>query len=213
MMNERIQGIHYATGEPVLITIVDGTIQTIRSDSNLEERQLPYIAPGLVDLQINGYRGIDFNTLPLTEKDVVHVTQMLWKEGVTSYYPTVITNSDEAIEEAVKVIAAACERNQLVSKSIAGIHVEGPFISSEDGPRGAHGREYVKAPDWELFQRWQEAAQGRIKMVTLSPEWLVLLNLSQNVRKAVLSSQLVIPQPRLNKYRKLSLLERACRRI
>ncbi|WP_338044696.1 N-acetylglucosamine-6-phosphate deacetylase [Paenibacillus periandrae] len=55
--------------------------------------------------------------------------------------------------------------------SVGGIHLEGPFISPHDGPRGAHGKAYVKAPNWELFQRWQEAADGRIRIITLSPEW------------------------------------------
>jgi N-acetylglucosamine-6-phosphate deacetylase len=55
--------------------------------------------------------------------------------------------------------------------SIEGLHIEGPFISPEDGPRGAHPKEYVRPPVWDLMQRWQEAAEGLIKIVTLSPEW------------------------------------------
>jgi N-acetylglucosamine-6-phosphate deacetylase len=54
---------------------------------------------------------------------------------------------------------------------IAGIHLEGPFISPEDGPRGAHDRAFVRPPDPDLFRRWQEGAGGRIRLVTLSPEW------------------------------------------
>jgi N-acetylglucosamine-6-phosphate deacetylase len=54
---------------------------------------------------------------------------------------------------------------------VAGVHLEGPFISPEDGPRGAHPAAHVRAPDWELFRRWQEAAGGAIRIVTLSPEW------------------------------------------
>jgi N-acetylglucosamine-6-phosphate deacetylase len=52
-----------------------------------------------------------------------------------------------------------------------GIHVEGPFISPEDGPRGAHPKQHARAPDWDEFLRWQDAARGRIRIVTLSPEW------------------------------------------
>jgi len=52
-----------------------------------------------------------------------------------------------------------------------GFHVEGPHISPEDGPRGAHPRQWVRPPDLDEFHRWQEAARGRIRIVTLSPEW------------------------------------------
>jgi N-acetylglucosamine-6-phosphate deacetylase len=49
--------------------------------------------------------------------------------------------------------------------------VEGPFISGEDGPRGAHDPRHVRPPDWALLERWQRAADGRIRVLTLSPEY------------------------------------------
>ncbi len=52
-----------------------------------------------------------------------------------------------------------------------GFHVEGPFISPEDGPRGAHPQRWVRPPDLDEFRRFQEAAQGNIRLLTLSPEW------------------------------------------
>jgi N-acetylglucosamine-6-phosphate deacetylase len=81
---------------------------------------------------------MDFNSTPLDEEIVWRVTRALWREGVTTYYPTIITNYDEAIEGAVRTIARARLRDGLVESSVAGIHLEGPFISPEDGPRGAH---------------------------------------------------------------------------
>jgi N-acetylglucosamine-6-phosphate deacetylase len=57
-----------------------------------------------------------------------------------------------------------------VAEAVPGYHLEGPYISAEDGPRGAHPREHVRLPDWDEFSRWQEAAQGRILLVTLAPE-------------------------------------------
>jgi len=124
-----------------------------------------------VDLQINGYKGCDFNSQPLTVNDIQKVTKKLWEQGVTSFLPTVITNSDTTIEELVNTIGNAIYSDNLVRQSIPGIHLEGPFISSVDGPRGAHTKDYVKAPSWNLFQRWQDASKGMIKLVTLSPEW------------------------------------------
>jgi N-acetylglucosamine-6-phosphate deacetylase len=114
---------------------------------------------------------MDFNSTPLDEEIVWRVTRALWREGVTTYYPTFITNGDEAIEGAVRTIARACSGDGLVESSVAGIHLEGPFISREDGPRGAHSKVYVRAPDWSQFARWQDAAEGNIKLLTLSPEW------------------------------------------
>jgi len=181
-----IRGIHYATGQPISLNVKDGHIVSIEAAEASSEASTdaqgdgappaetgswPIIAPGLVDLQINGYGGRDFNALPLPESLIVDAVRSLWKEGVTSSYPTVITNSAEAIEELVAAIASACEQDEIVARSVAGIHLEGPFISPEDGVRGAHAREYVIAPDWELFCRWQRASGNRIRIVTLSPEW------------------------------------------
>jgi N-acetylglucosamine-6-phosphate deacetylase len=167
-----LHGIHYKTGKPVELVVSGGRIVTIREtegEDGLES--LPWIAPGLVDLQINGYEGLDFNQVPLTEETVHRVTKALWKEGVTSYYPTVITNGADEFERLVRSIAEACASDSLTGRCISGIHLEGPFISPEDGARGAHASQYVTAPDWELFQRWQGAACGLIKFVTMSPEW------------------------------------------
>lgn len=167
-----ISGFHYKTEEPVTVRIEHGIIQDIRQDHAEEARgSLPWIGPGLVDLQINGYNGWDFNTIPMKERAIENVTRALWKVGVTSYCPTVITNGDDELKQALSSIASACNTDPLSNEGVAGIHLEGPFISPEDGPRGAHSKNYTKAPDWSLFQRWQEAAEGRIRIITLSPEW------------------------------------------
>src|SRR5690606_35513680 len=86
-----IEGKLLSSGEAVRVVIEDGHIRTIQRIE--PESELPWIAPGLVDLQINGYKGIDFNTLPLEPAAVIEATRLLLTQGVTSYYPTVITNS------------------------------------------------------------------------------------------------------------------------
>lgn len=179
-------GRHYRTGETVAVRVRDGIIAECRgigsADSELyaanlpEGETLPWIAPGLVDLQLNGYGGLDMNAPDLPEETVEALIDRLWEEGVTSFYPTVITGSDASMERAVAVIARVCSRLEREgglggAHSIAGIHLEGPFISPEDGPRGAHNRAFVKAPDLKLLEAWQQAAGGRIRIVTLSPEW------------------------------------------
>ena len=170
-----VRGIHYRTGEPVEVRIQNGVIvgvDPLPSHSGAAGADsLPLIGPGLVELQLNGYSGMDFNTLPIPQGMTLNVTRALWAEGVTSYFPTVITNSPEAIEQAVGAIARECAEDADTAAGVAGIHLEGPFISPEDGARGAHSKAFVRPPDWDLFRRWQEAAEGRIRIVTLSPEW------------------------------------------
>lgn len=160
----------YRDRQPVEIIAHNGVISEIRPVAG-GEQYLPLIAPGLVDLQVNGYNGADFNCFPFAEESVELVTRALWQQGVTTFLPTIITNGEDEIEQMMTTLARACQHFPLVGQSVAGIHLEGPFLSTQDGPRGAHNLEHIKAPDWSLFQRWQDAAQGRIRLVTLSPEW------------------------------------------
>jgi len=129
------------------------------------------IAPGLTDLQVNGYAGLDLNSDPLLPETVRAISVRLWSEGVTTFFPTIITNSGENIRRFVGVIRDAASRFAEVAEAVGGIHLEGPFISPEDGARGAHPAEHVRPPDWDLFCRWQEACDGMIRIITLSPEW------------------------------------------
>ena len=171
-VQDAVEGLHFESGARTVLKMRDGRIaQVLSGSASPTGGDLPLVGPGLVDLQVNGYGGMDFNSTPLDDEIVWRVTRALWREGVTTYYPTIITNYDEAIEGAVRTIARARSRDGLVESSVAGIHLEGPFISPEDGPRGAHNKVHVRAPDWSLFARWQDAAEGNIKLITLSPEW------------------------------------------
>ena len=169
MADVTLRGRDYRNNQPVEILASEGIIRHIRSLP--ADDALPLIAPGLVDLQVNGYGGIDFNSYPFAEEAAEQVARLLWQQGVTTFMPTVITNGDHEIEQMVQTLASACRAFSLVEQCIAGIHLEGPFLSAQDGPRGAHSLDYIKGPDWALFQRWQHAAEGRIRLITLSPEW------------------------------------------
>ena len=166
-----VEGLDYQSGKPIRLGIKKGKITSLVYLPK-EKRHLPVIAPGLVDLQVNGYGGVDFNTPQLTAFDVNRAVQMLAKQGVTNFFPTLITNTDKSIRQAIKTILLACKTYSETANSISGIHLEGPFISKEDGARGAHDPRMVQKPDWELFQQWQTVAEGKIKIITLSPEWI-----------------------------------------
>ncbi|QKJ85047.1 N-acetylglucosamine-6-phosphate deacetylase [Paramixta manurensis] len=169
MPEQPLRGRHYRTLQPIEVRVAEGMIRAIQPVA--DQAALPLIAPGLVDLQVNGYAAIDFNHFPFSVDEVAQVTRELWRQGVTTFMPTVITADSDVIEQAVKTLAEACEEHPEVARAVCGIHLEGPFLSPEDGPRGAHPRAHIKAPDAQLFRRWQAAAGGRITLLTLSPEW------------------------------------------
>lgn len=156
------------TGRGVRVTVAGDLIRDIEPFE--AAGHLPWIAAGLVDLQVNGYGGLDLNAGVLDPGTVSALCRKLAALGVTRFLPTVITAPEEAICQRLAAIAAAHASDPLAARMIAGIHVEGPFISPEDGPRGAHRRDCVRDADATEIARWQEAAGGLIRIVTLAPE-------------------------------------------
>jgi N-acetylglucosamine-6-phosphate deacetylase len=171
-----IEGINYSSGNRVRIEISDGVISSMEETVKDhvwdvgEEKELPVVAPGLIDLQINGFRGVDFNDPDLRPEQIEKASEELLLTGVFTYYPTLITGSPEKISSLLATFAKALGQDGLASRMIGGIHLEGPFISKEDGPRGAHTRELCMNPNVELLKKWQEHANGKIKIITLAPE-------------------------------------------
>ena len=120
--------------------------------------------PGLFDLQVNGFGGVDFNAADLTADRAGEALQRMRSTGVTRCLPTLITSSFEQFAASARVLS------RMTCPAIAGIHMEGPYVSPEDGTRGAHPREHVKPATIDDFNRRQDAAGGRIVLVTLAPE-------------------------------------------
>lgn len=163
-------------GERVALLVRDGRVTDIRTldagiDAEGEER---WLAPGLVDLQVNGYAGFDLNaaggTIAERADAVRRMTRALVKSGTTTFCPTIITASSEQVAAAMTAVRLACEQDPFVNACVAGIHLEGPYLSALDGPRGAHPLPHVRDPDWREFASWNEASGGRIRLVTLAPE-------------------------------------------
>ncbi|MBL8188328.1 MAG: N-acetylglucosamine-6-phosphate deacetylase [Acidobacteria bacterium] len=170
----RLRGCIGTTNQAVDLLIEGGQIVEIDPaailPSDLGNDSLR-LSAGFVDLQINGYGGLDFNDPATTTEQIAEITRRLWRTGVTKFCPTIITESAEHITACLTNLVRAAESSPEFQRAFAGIHLEGPFISTEDGPRGAHPRQHACPPNWEQFQRWQEAATGRIVILTLSPEW------------------------------------------
>ena len=129
-----------------------------------------WMAPGFIDVQVNGYAGVDYNTPTSPHEEIARSIHVLYRTGITRFYPTVITNAPDEMAGALANLARFKE-SAPEGAAVDGFHVEGPHISAEDGPRGAHPRRWVRRPNADEFRRWQDAARGHIRIVTLSPEW------------------------------------------
>ncbi|NNG09886.1 MAG: N-acetylglucosamine-6-phosphate deacetylase, partial [Arenibacter sp.] len=164
-----VQGILYSDGEEVALGISNGEIASISRQIQDGNSSDMFLAPGLIDIQINGYMGVDFSGPDLSVEGVRKATKALWKAGVTSYFPTIITSDLERMKKNFAILAEA-KKDPEIGKSIPGFHLEGPYISPVKGFRGAHLEKYIKNPDWEEFKELQEAANNGIRLITLAPE-------------------------------------------
>jgi N-acetylglucosamine-6-phosphate deacetylase len=159
-------GIETFSGTPVKVNF-DRTISSVEPVS---ESGGLYLAPGFIDLQVNGFLGVDFNDPKCTPEQIARSIRGLFATGVTRFYPTVITGSPTDMLGALRNLRCAKEMLR-EGAAMDGFHVEGPHISPDDGPRGAHPRRWVRPPDLDEFRRWQEVTGGQVRIVTLAPDW------------------------------------------
>lgn len=124
---------------------------------------------GLVDLQVNGYRGINFSDISLTRDDFVQACRGVLEAGMTAFLPTMITSPAEVYEHNLPIMAAAMETDEFRGR-LLGIHIEGPFISPQEGARGAHHPEWTRKPDLDFFDKLIGWAQGKTKLLTIAAE-------------------------------------------
>jgi N-acetylglucosamine-6-phosphate deacetylase len=125
---------------------------------------------GYIDLQVNGYLGIDFSAPELTEeKCATACRKMLDDEQIAAFLPTVITSSEQIYEKNLKIIADIIESDEFKGR-ILGIHAEGPFICPRPGAIGAHNPDWTKQPDASFFDKMQNWARGHIKILTIAAE-------------------------------------------
>ncbi len=165
------QARRYDTGEPVRVSISGGKIAAI--ETAWPEKAVadwPFVAPGLFDLQVNGYGGVWFSNTALAPDQVAQAVIPYFAHGVTRLCPTLITASFAALSTGFTAIRQACEEHSWLDHVVAGCHLEGPFLSGDDGPRGAHPKAHIRPADWDEFCELQQTSGNRIRLVTIAPE-------------------------------------------
>ena len=169
-----ICGIPAGSQKPITCTITHGVITCIKENTRDisidvgDEETI--IAPLLFDIQVNGGFGISVQDEDLTEDNLLELSRKLFHLGIVRWVPTIVSNSIEKTEFLCKVIGNSLKKNKELSFAIPGIHLEGPWISPEDGPRGAHAKEYIRPPSKQEFEKYYKLADGKILYVTLAPE-------------------------------------------
>lgn len=125
--------------------------------------------PGLVDLQVNGYKGVDFSGSDLTQDNFAWACRELLSAGTTAFLPTLITSPPEIYERNLPIIASVIDKKEFRGR-VLGIHLEGPFISAQDGARGAHDARWVRKPDVAWLEGLLRFADGKVRLITIAAD-------------------------------------------
>jgi N-acetylglucosamine-6-phosphate deacetylase len=125
--------------------------------------------PGLVDLQVNGCEGVDFSRVGLTQADFIGACRRLLEAGTTAFLPTIITSPAEVYKHNLTIMARVLELEEFRGR-LLGVHLEGPFISPQEGARGAHNPQWIIEPDINYLEQLINWAGGRVKLLTIAAE-------------------------------------------
>jgi N-acetylglucosamine-6-phosphate deacetylase len=128
------------------------------------------VGPALFDPQVNGFSGVDFQDPHLETDALEWAVAQIRQSGCAHILLTLITQSADFLEAQLARIGQSLDSSEFLRETIVGVHLEGPFLSDKEGYFGAHAREHLILPSWQVFERLQRAAAGRIRLITLAPE-------------------------------------------
>ncbi|MDH5602859.1 MAG: N-acetylglucosamine-6-phosphate deacetylase [Cyclobacteriaceae bacterium] len=159
----------YADGSLVKIVYKNGIITEVSPQKTGNSNIDVFVAPGFIDTQMNGYANVSFSQPDLDEAGIDKITKNLWKEGVTTYFPTFVTGARDMYLKNLKLLGKYID-NHPNGSCTPGAFLEGPYISPIDGFRGAHSLEHVRNPDWKEFESFIAASGNHIILIGLAPE-------------------------------------------
>jgi len=126
--------------------------------------------PGFIDLQVNGFMGVDFSSETLTEEAFRQAGHALIAQGTAAFLPTLITGHEARLHRNISLIGRALKTDAKLARHVLGFHLEGPFISSKPGAVGAHDPAAVHVPDMAFFDQLNMWSEGRLRLLTLAAE-------------------------------------------
>ncbi|MSP01837.1 MAG: N-acetylglucosamine-6-phosphate deacetylase [Acetobacteraceae bacterium] len=126
--------------------------------------------PGLLDVQVNGYAGVDFNDSALTADALDHALDAMLRAGVTHCLPTLITAPADELAARLQALDRAIRTSRLGPLMVPGIHLEGPFLNPAPGYAGCHPAAAMVPPDPALLIRLTAGMATPIRLLTLAPE-------------------------------------------
>ncbi|MET3804386.1 N-acetylglucosamine-6-phosphate deacetylase [Nakamurella sp. UYEF19] len=163
-----VQGRSTRTGAPMTVMVKDGTVESVDHGAGDAAPDI-WLAPGFVDLQVNGYGGFDFNRGEAEQ--VSRAVSALVGRGTTAVVPTVITGSAGEMQDRLAAVIRAVRIDPPTAAAVPALHIEGPFLSPVDGARGAHDIDHIRPPDIDELIAWQRICAPLPLLVTIAPEW------------------------------------------
>lgn len=166
-----LKAINVLNNKLYSIRIRDGIVVecTVSEDFNENCRRF-FIPGGVIDTQVNGYLGNDYSAPDFSSAQAREISVALARKGTLQHFPTIVTRPQRTILRNIREIIKATEQYPEVHNSISGIHIEGPFISNEEGPKGAHDTLSIRAASIKEFDEWRDTAKGLLRVITLAPE-------------------------------------------
>ncbi len=132
----------------------------------ISDSEVPF--PGLVDIQVNGYKGVSFSDVALTRSSFKETCHRILNSFAVMFVPTVITSSATVYEHVLPIMADVIDGDEELRSRVPGIHLEGPFLSR--AARGCHDVNHLLSPSPDLLDKWQRLARGRIVLITIAAE-------------------------------------------
>ncbi|CAB4242861.1 N-acetylglucosamine-6-phosphate deacetylase (fragment) [Methylacidimicrobium sp. AP8] len=162
-----VEARHYRSGEVISVELDPPLYRRIAPAARRDRRKLPWIAPGLVDVQVNGFGGVDLNGPPIGREEWRRLCRSLLANGCTHFLATVITRPSDSYRELLPALRRLREEEPA---NCAGFHLEGPFLRPEAGYAGVHNPRWMRPADPDWVCRAQEECGGGCRVITVAPE-------------------------------------------